>query len=308
MKTSMHTLRTVCLGALLCLAGCSVQALPVAPPVGQAVASGSKSPEDRAAETSTRRDLENQASQRQAKVIAEAYTALQATHRALDFLLQGREKPAITSIEKASRKLRVVLNREPGLALAPVACTSITRDVLATTADVTRVVEKTQQLLKQGHLQAARKLLSDLASETVITVTSLPLQTYPDALDLASHKAKQGDLAAAADILRSALATQVVTEVTVPLPVLRAQHSLEAAEKLVEKTGRTPEENEKLKNLLDSAEKSARFAEALGYGGTSDLGTCFREIERIREKSADGNAEKGLFKRILSKLRSLAGR
>jgi len=104
-----------------------------------------------------------------------------------------------------------------------------------------------------GRLQAARRLMGSLASETVVSVSNIPLSTYPGAIKDAAKLIDENKTNEAKSALQNALNTQVVTETIIPLPVVNAQTSLKEAETLVEKKDRTAEDNSRLKDSLDSA-------------------------------------------------------
>ena len=81
---------------------------------------------------------------------------------------------------------------------------------------------------------------------------------------------------------------------------------MDAAEKLAENSSRSDEESAELERHLDSAEKSARLAEALGYGTEADFKAYFEEIEKLREKTSDGKAGEGFFDKIKESLKGLS--
>jgi hypothetical protein len=309
--------KALCAGAIFATLalqfGCSQGVTPIAteghhparPTPSLQSSTASRTAEDLSARAMADRDVQNQLFKKQAEVYWEAASALQDTNRALDFLASGKKAEATAAIESAVGKFEVVLAREPQLGLVPVAISSYTRDALLSTEDVEQLTSQVRQLFNEGHYQLARHLLQNLASETVVSVTSLPLKSYPAALKLAVKQLHEGRSDEATRVLRTALSTQVITDEIIPLPLLRAEKSLSTAEKLAEKSQRTTAENEKLKRLLDSAEKSARFAESLGYGTSADFQTYFQEIEDIRRKTSDGKSGSGFFDKIKDALKSL---
>jgi hypothetical protein len=90
-----------------------------------------------------------------------------------------------------------------------------------------------------GQLREARRLLKNLASETVISVTNIPLATYPDAIKSAVKFIDQNKKDEAKRVLQTALNTQAVTDTIIPLPVVKAQEALKNAESLAEKKDRS---------------------------------------------------------------------
>ena len=250
-------------------------------------------------------EVQEQSVEKQKEIVAEAVTALDETYKALELLSQSNPKEALAAVEKATGKLEIILAREPGLALAPVAVSTRTHDLIVDPNDVEKLVKESRALLEEGKVQAARKILAGLASETVISTTSIPLGTYPDALKLAAKQIDDGKPDEAALVLSEALSTQVVTDVLIPLPLARARLALVEAEMLAEKPKRTPKEEAYLIKHLDSAEKSARLAKALGYGTKADFKLFFNEIEELREKTANGKSGEGFFDKIKKALKSL---
>jgi len=274
-------------------------------PSSSSVPTASVTDEDREAEDKAQESVQEQSLEKQRKIVSEAVTALHETYFALEFLSQSKPQEALAAVEKAIGKLEVVLAREPSLALAPISTVVRTDDLIADPSDVEKLVKEAEELLEDGKVQQARLILGDLASETLITTTSIPLGTYPDALKSAAKSIDNGQLEEAASVLNEALSTQVVTDVLIPLPLARAEAALNAAEELAEKSDRTKEESAELNRFLDSAEKSARLAEALGYGTKADFKIYFDEVEQLRDKTSGGKSGEGFFDNIKDSLKNL---
>ena len=83
-------------------------------------------------------------------------------------------------MERATGKLDIILARDPKLDLAPAGVGVVTYDVQGGLDAVKQVRKQAQDLMDAGQLQEARRLLKNLASEAVISVTNIPLA---DALD-----------------------------------------------------------------------------------------------------------------------------
>jgi len=77
--------------------------------------------------------------------------------------------------------LTIILGREPELALASSDVNVATYNILADVDSVKELRGKIENMLNDGHVQQARRLIKNLASETVISVTNIPLATYADA-------------------------------------------------------------------------------------------------------------------------------
>ncbi len=111
------------------------------------------------------------------QIVAEAVTALDETKNALKALDEGKNEEALSSLEKATGKLEIVLTRDPELALAPIDVTAYTQNLYASLDTINKAKKQALRYLEDGRLQEARRLIDDLASETVIRVENIPLAT-----------------------------------------------------------------------------------------------------------------------------------
>lgn len=132
-------------------------------------------------------------------------------------------------------------------------------------------VAGTGAALAQGRLQVARKLISDLASETVVSISKLPLGTYPAALKQAAALLHQGKPKEAKTVLQAALNTIVVEDIIIPLPLVRAQAALEEARSLLEKKKRSEAESARMRGLLGTARGQLLLGKALGYATDREM-------------------------------------
>ena len=233
----------------------------------------------------------------------EAMTAIRETENALIALDEKKPDEAISALERATGKLTVLLAREPGLALAPTAMHVTTRDVLSTLDEIHELRDKAEDLLEDGEVQKAREILAGLASEIVVAVTNLPLASYPEAVKAAIPLIDKGKIDQAKAALQSALSTLVVTERIIPIPILRAELILRAAEPLAENENRSKDECQELTELLENARYQVELAKALGYGDKDDYKQLFEQIEEIEEKTEGDKAGKGFFNDIKTSLK-----
>jgi hypothetical protein len=250
---------------------------------------------------------QNQTEEKRRTLIADATSAIQETQAALTHLDHGKPKDALANLERATGKLDIILARDPKLEMAPAGVTVVTYDVAGGLDAVKRVRKQAEELVDAGRLQEARRLLRDLASETVISVSNIPLATYPDAIKRAATLIDQNRSDAAKGVLQAALNTQVITETVIPLPVVNAQESLKAAESLAEKKDRTKEDNERLKASMDRARNQLEFAQALGYGRKSDFDKMYQQLNEIDEKTADNKFGTGWFAKIKASISDFVG-
>ncbi len=231
-------------------------------------------------------------------ILQEATAAIRETQNALKALDEKKSDDALAALERASGKLSIILAREPKLTLAPSGVGAVTYDVLASIDAVEDVRDQAEDALEDGRVQEARRLISNLASETVISTTNIPLATYPDAIKLAARLIDQGKTEQAKHVLQTALNTLVVTDVVIPLPVVTAENLLKEAETLAEKADRSEDENKRLAALLESARTELKFAQVLGYGSKKDFKNLYEQLDQIEDKTEDGKSGTGFFDKI----------
>jgi hypothetical protein len=231
-------------------------------------------------------------------LIADATSAIQETQAALKHLDEGNARDALPNLERATGKLDIILARDPKLRLAPASVTAVTYDIEGGLDAVKEVRKRAETLIENGRVQEARRLLRDLASETVISVSSIPLATYPDAIKAAVKLIDDNKPDAAKQVLQTALNTQVITDTIIPLPVVRAEGLLKTAEGLAEKKSRTKEDNDQLKTSMDGARKELEFAQALGYGTKADFEKMYQQLSEIEQKTANNQSGSGWFAKI----------
>ena len=232
-------------------------------------------------------------------MLGDATGAIQDTQAALKHLDESRTKEALAALERATGKLDIILARDPKLELAPAAVGVVTYDVQGGLDAVKKVRQQAEDFIADGALQEARRLLKNLASETVISVTNIPLATYPDAIKSAVKLIDQNKKDDAKLVLQTALNTQVVTDTVIPLPVVKAREALKSAESLAEKKNRTKDDNDRpCQASMDQAREHLEFAQALGYGTKKDFEKMYAQLNEIRDKTADNKFGTGWFAKI----------
>lgn len=243
--------------------------------------------------------------QKRKEIVSEAVSAITETGNALKALDEGKTKDALSALERATGKLELILARDPKLALAPASVSATTFDVYGSTEAVKEATNRAEDLLESGKVQDARRILSGLGSETVISTANIPLATYPAAIKEAVRLIDQNKMEEAKTVLQTALNTLVITEAVIPLPVIRAREFLKEAETLSEKANRTPEDNQRLTTLLDASRKEIEMAQALGYGTKKDFDTFYKELSLIEEKTSGGKSGSGFFESIKTSMTSM---
>lgn len=254
---------------------------------------------------STDSQTQSQTEDKRKALMADATSAIQETQSALKQLDDNKPQDALAALERATGKLDVILARDPQLELAPAGVSVVTYDVEGGVEAVKKVRKQAEDLIDAGQLQEARHLLKGLASETVVSVTNLPLATYPEAIKSAVKLIDQKKFDAAKRVLQAALNTQVVTDTIIPLPVVRAQEYLKTAENLAEKKDRTKDDNDHLKAALDQANGQIQFAQVLGYGTKKDFDSLNSQLAEIRDKTADNKSGTGFFAKIKASITDL---
>lgn len=239
------------------------------------------------------------------QIVAEALEALNQTIAALHALDQNDSKAALEALEKATGKLDLLLARKPELALAPVDVRVFTTDLYASTTAIEEARDAALSALKDGDVQQARHILAGLASEVEIQVVNLPMGTYPAAIKAISPLIDAGKLQEAKTALQATLNTLVINSSVIPLPLLRAQLMLEAAEKLAEDKERSQQDSMDLHTLLDSARDQLELAEALGYGKKARFKPMYEQIELIHKKTRGSKSGTGFFDKIKAALNAL---
>ena len=238
---------------------------------------------------------EQETSQQRKKILEEAVSAIHETKKAQKALDDKKPEDALKALERATGKLNILLARDPQLALAPIDVAVVTRDVFATMDQIKAVRKQAEEALENGELQRARLLIRELGSEIVISVTSLPLQTYPAAIAAVTPLIDKGKIEEAKEALQAALNTLVVSDHIMSLPLIRAEEKLAKAEELTQKEVRSDDDTKTITKLIEEAREQLQFSEVLGYGTKKDYKKFYAEIEQIEDKTKAGKSAKGIF-------------
>ena len=251
------------------------------------------------------KETDSQAADKRKQVLDEAVSALSLTKSALAALDGKDTARALATLAEVTGKLELIVAREPMLALAGVDVRTIVHDLFANTETIEAMTDEALDALKHGEVQQARHVLALLASEIVITVTNIPLASYPAAVKAVVPLIDQGKIEEAKAALQSALSTLVEERSVLPLPVLRAKLLLKRAEPLVEDGQRSEASNERLETLLNEARQQLEMAELLGYGKRKDFEPLYAEHKKIKEKTGGGGCGKGWLDEVKAKLSRL---
>jgi len=236
----------------------------------------------------------------QKKLIKEAVKSLEYTNNALIALSKNDTKSAQSDIEKALGKLEVILSAKNAPKLLPIDSSVTMVEFVGTKKDVENTLKSVQDLLKHHKVQVARALLNTLQSEIDVTVVSLPLVTYPDALKLAAKYLHDNKVAKAKSVLEVALSTFDKTTTVVPLPLLKATDLINVSASL-SKNGK----KEEALKYLKAAEDQLDVAEALGY--VSHSSTTYKAmhtaIQHVRKEIKGKNKAEKLFDKLKNELK-----
>jgi len=279
----LATLLTIGLSAL------SLSLFPVA------AAQNEKNEQSGSADKQVEQTRQDQIAEERGQLLQQATAAVRESQNALMALDEKKSEEAIAALERAIGKLEVILARDPELMLAPSDVSAVTYDVLASIEAVREARDQAEEALDAGRVQKARRLIRNLASETVISTTNIPLATYPDAIRRAVRLVDEEKMEEAKAVLQTALNTLVITDVIIPLPVVATENLLEVAEGLAENADRSKEENKRLAVLLEDARTELEFAQALGYGSREDFSNLFEQLDEIEKKTEGGKSGSGFF-------------
>jgi hypothetical protein len=243
------------------------------------------------------------ATQNQVKVVQEAVDSLKYAHDALVELNKGNKEKASSYLEKALGKLEVTLASKNVPELLPVD-SSITIDELVASSDTIKsIVKHAKDLLDDDKVQEAKAILKPLKSEIGITVVSLPLATYPDALKETAKRIHNNKVDEAKVVLGTALNTLVVTETIIPIPLVEATDLIAAASDVAEK------DPKQAKLYLDAAQEALKTSKYLGYVSSSDVTYKALDDTIAAIKHDATSAEvKGFFTNLQTKLKDFTSK
>jgi hypothetical protein len=220
-------------------------------------------------------EAERQKDQKEAEqaLDQDAIAAVEQTDAAIKSIAENNKADAMASIERATGKINILLARNPASALVPVHSEVVVIESAPTDVKVIdQIVQRATDAMKQRNLPAARILLASLVSELRIRTTSLPLGTYPAALQQAARLLDQGKNQDAGNALLTAVNTLVTVDHVIPLPLLLAQSAIDAANS-------QRQNKEMALALLQTAKNEADLSRHLGYlGDESEYKALDQEI------------------------------
>ena len=169
---------------------------------------------------------------------------------------------------------------------------TIVHDLFANTETIEAMTDEALDALKHGEVQQARHVLALLASEIVITVTNIPLASYPAAVKSVVPLIDQGKIeeAKAAAVQRAQHAGRGAQRASAARPAREV--APEARRDLGRRWSWSEASNERLETLLNEARQQLEMAELLGYGKKKDFEPLHAELKKVKQKTAGEAAEK----------------
>lgn len=217
---------------------------------------------------------------------------------------EGREKEAIAALEAATAKFDIALVAKPDLGLVPIDTRVEIAELITTPELIEEATDTAVDMLKDGQLQAARKLLLPLRDEMVTETVLLPMETYPDAIKLATAELIKGEKEKAVATLDEAFNTFVIMRSVLPLSLLRAEAFIIEAAALDKE-----QDKEKALKLVEAAQMQLEVAVLLGYADRKsqaydDLKDMVKDL---RKEIQGGNVVEKLYFKLKQGLRKLIG-
>jgi len=232
------------------------------------------------------------------QLVKEALSSLKLSADALMKLDNNKTQEAKKDIELALGKLESILVAEDTPKLLAIDQKVVIKDFIGSAKDVEIVIKDVKSLLSNGKVQEARELLNSLQSEIDVTVVSLPLMTYPDALKLASKYIIDDKPEKAKEVLKVALSTFSEVKEIIPIPLVNTLRLVEVASNISKK------DKEQALKYLQSASDELNKAEKLGYisRGTTSYQGLHKLIDKIKKEIAGPNKAEKLFQEFSRKL------
>ena len=263
-----------------------------------------KSAEAKSVDPAVQSEVERMEAEKRASLLKDAQSALAETRDALAALDRNDKQAALAALEHVTGKLDLVVARDPKIAFAPVSVSTTMLDLYATPDAVKGAVKQARDDLSNNHVQEARLLVQNLASEADIHISEIPLATYPAAIRAVAPLIDSGKTNEAKAALYTALNTLVIETYMVPLPKIRAAAMLAAADTLANARERKEEDKARIHGLIDATRHELQLAEALGYGTMESYKPLYAQLDEIQKKADSGQSGKNLFDRIRNSVRN----
>ncbi|MGH9562232.1 MAG: YfdX family protein [Terracidiphilus sp.] len=292
---------TIALAACMGSAGCNSdrsntetkQTSPSAQPQAQqqnTSVSGRRQDAERQVRPEVEKQRNEQNQRAQSALNPDAIAAINQTQQAINAIGAGKTHEALSDIETATGKINILVARNPATALIPV---QVEVDVI----DNAPRDEKTLKRLSSDAVSAvavrdyptARVLLDGLRSEIRERTYSLPLATYPIALQNAARSLDAGKADDASNALLTALNTLVIVDHVTPIPLVLARAAVDTAQ------DKSKTDKNTAQTLLTTAGNELKLCSQLGYASHApEYASLNSEIGTL-QKQLKGTSDTGSF-------------
>lgn len=226
---------------------------------------------------------------------AEAITVLAETDRAIARIAAGDRAGALSSLEAAAGKAKILVGRNAANAQIPAAAEVQVIDTAPEAADrIGRMRRSLQLAVIAEDLPRARLILDSLRSEIRVRTYHIPLGTYPDALAQAAALLDQQKDQQAAEVLNRARSTLVMIDEVTPLPLVVAQAAVEAA--------RSDADPQRKAQHVTAAREALERTEALGYADKETRKTLLAEIRALEGGAKAGSNIQGALDKLQARI------
>jgi len=233
------------------------------------------------------------------KLIDEALNSLKLASKALRDLEDNKVDDAKKDIKLALGELEAILASEKSPKLLPIENRMVVKNFVGSAKDVEAAIKEVKRLLSNGRVQEAGELLITLQSEIDLTVVSLPLASYPDALKLASKYIIDDKPQKAKEVLKLALSTFTEVEHIIPIPLVNSVQLVSIASDVAK------DDKQQALKYLSAASDELDKAEKLGYlsASTTTYKQLHKMIKNIEKEVKGPNKAEKLFEELAEKLK-----
>ncbi len=223
------------------------------------------------------------------QIVKEAADAFKATETALKALDNNQPKQAVAALQVASGNLHLLLARDPALNLVPIDIRVQFIEGIHDLKTIKQLENDLEDLIDDGHYQAARPIIDRLVDEVRITTVYLPLATYPATIDQVAPLVDAGKMDEARQVLIDVLNTYVIQEEITPLSIIHADEKLTRAFQIEHTADLSKQETKnKIEKLVNKAEQDIKIAETLGYGTKDDYTILYDGIDALKQAIGSG--------------------
>jgi len=230
----------------------------------------------------------------------DAIAAIEETRKAIQAIEQGKNDEAMAAIERANGKINILVARSPAAGLIPVNVEAVIIDAAPLDVKAIRARAKAaERAVDDKDYPWARVLLAGLVSELRVRTYSLPLSTYPIAMQQAARLLDQQKKEEAKATLQVALNTLAIIDRVTPLPLVIAEAAISQAQAERDKNKDVAQRH------LQTARNELSRAKELGYAGNDPEYVALNDAINDLEKQLGGNQNtSSAFARLKEKVSS----